>query len=81
LLARSWMDNSASDLSYPLQDVKDVFSTFWTSSRVYLLCERSLLYRLFIQCITVVNLNVSSIKLMHMLNFLGTFSMGVTEID
>jgi hypothetical protein len=39
LLAHSWMDNSASDRSYPLRDVrdfKDVFSTFWTSSRVYL---------------------------------------------
>jgi hypothetical protein len=42
------------------------------------LYELSLLYRLFIQCIIVVNFNVSSIKLMHMLNFLGTFSMGVT---
>jgi hypothetical protein len=42
------------------------------------LYERSLLYRLFIQCIIVVNINVSNIKLMHMLNFLGTFSIGVT---
>jgi hypothetical protein len=38
-LARNRMDNSASDRPYPLQDVrdfKDVFSIFWTSSRVYL---------------------------------------------
>jgi len=28
--------------------------------------------------IVVVNVNVSSIKLMHMINFLDTFSMGLT---
>jgi hypothetical protein len=32
------------------------------------------------ECIQVVNFNVSSIKLMQMLNFLDTFSMGVIEI-
>jgi hypothetical protein len=40
LLARSRMDILAIDHSYPLQDgrdFKDVFSTFWTSSRVYLI--------------------------------------------
>jgi hypothetical protein len=34
------MDISSSDRSYPLQDdkdFKDAFSTFWTSSRVYLI--------------------------------------------
>jgi hypothetical protein len=36
---------------------------------------------IFIRSFIDVNFNVSSIKLMHMLNFLGTFSMGVTTIS
>jgi len=40
--------------------------------------ERELMYMLFIRSFYVVNFNVSSTKLMHMLNFLDTFSMGVT---
>jgi hypothetical protein len=44
LLACSRMDISASDRSYPLQEVrdfKDVFSIFWTSSRVYIDCTNA----------------------------------------
>jgi len=40
--------------------------------------ERELLYILFIRRFYVVNFNESSTKIMHMLNFLDTFSMGVT---
>jgi len=40
-----------------------------------------LLYELFIRRFYVVNFNVSSTKIMHMLNFLDTFSMSITQID
>jgi hypothetical protein len=48
------------------------------SSVVLLLYERDLLYIIFIRRFILVNFNLSNIKLMHMLNFLDTFSMGVT---
>jgi len=48
------------------------------SSVIFLLYKRILLYIIFIQRLIVVNFNVSSINLMHMLDFLDTFNMGVT---
>jgi hypothetical protein len=42
------------------------------------LYERILLYKTFIRSFNVVNFNVSSTKLMHTLNFLDTFSVGIT---
>jgi hypothetical protein len=57
---------------------------FYVLGRVVMYCrlhEHDLLYILFIRRLIVVNINVSNIKLMHMLNFLDTFSMGVTFIE
>jgi hypothetical protein len=42
------------------------------------LYERMLLYKIFIQSFIVVNFNVSSTKLIHTLNFLDMFSVGIT---
>jgi hypothetical protein len=81
LQALSRMDISASARSYPLQDVMDIKDVFFMYGRVVLYCclyEHDLLYIIFIQSFIIVNFNVSSIKLMRMLNFLDTFSMGVT---
>ena len=77
------MDISASARSYPLKDVidsKDVFSMLWTSLCCIVDCTNACYcMNFFIRRVYVVNFNVSSTKIMHMLNFLDTFSMGITN--
>jgi hypothetical protein len=59
-------------------DFKDAFIIILDKRCRIILYERVLLYNIFIRSFFVVNFNVSSTKLMHMLVFLDTSSMGVT---
>ena len=51
---------------------------YWIDSVVSSYARICIDVYLFIRSLYVVNFNVSSTKIIHMLNFLDTFSMGVT---
>jgi len=76
------MDISTSTRSYLLQDVmefKDAFIMFRRVELYYLMYERVLLYKIFIRSIFMLYILMYPVlNLMHILNFLDTFSVGVT---
>jgi hypothetical protein len=75
------MDVPASVRSYQLQhdtDVQGYIYHILEKLSCNLIVRTHLMYEIFIQSFYVVNFNVSSTKLIHMLDFLDTSSMGVT---
>jgi hypothetical protein len=75
------MDDATSIRSYPLLDDVDFKGCTYSSLEKLscnLIVRTHLLYMIFIRSFYVVNFNVSSTKLIHMLDFLDTSSMGVT---